>query len=600
MISGILQAWNRPGRRECKLEKAMAAGKLPMTRWRLQEGNDTIQELFVRELKLSPILSQILVSRDITNTDEAHRYLSPSLNDLHNPFLMQDMRKAVDRLIRAIQREERVVIYGDYDADGITSVVSLFRFLREIHENVTYYIPDRISEGYGLNRPAVERLRSEGTALIVTVDCGISDHEPIACARRLGMDTIILDHHELSDTLPEAVAAVNPHRKDCSFPFKHLAAVGIVFNFLIALRGVLRQEGFWKNNGYPNLKEYLDLVALGTIGDIAPLLDENRTFVKIGLDLMTEDRRIGISALKLVSGIENRVIDSGKASYCLIPRINAAGRVALAKDAVELLLANNHEQADELARKLDGFNRKRQVMEKEIFTEILEQIGHRFETGEIGPLVFSSSKWHPGVIGIVASRMVDRFGRPAILISLKDGVGKGSGRSIAGFNIYQGLKRCESLLLSYGGHRYAAGISIREEDIEKFSAAFSAVVYENRSEMDFTAFTTIDAQCALPEINHELLAQFDRLAPFGSRNPEPILCVRGVSVASPSIVGNNHLKMRVSSDGVSRDSIWFGNGRFLPALSVGILDIVFTPQINSWNGSSDIQLKMRDAAVRTQ
>ncbi len=578
----------------------MTAGKLPMTRWRLQEGNETLQGLLIKELGLSPIVSRILMSRDIANTDDAQRYLSPSLNDLHNPFLMQDMRRAVDRLIRAIQRQERVVIYGDYDADGITSVVALFRFLRQIHENVTYYIPDRVTEGYGLNRPAVEHLRSEGTSLIVTVDCGISDHEPIAYARQLGIDTVILDHHELSNTLPEAVAAVNPHRKDCSFPFKHLAAVGIVFNFLIALRGVLREEGFWRNNGYPNLKEYLDLVALGTIGDIVPLMDENRIFVKIGLDLMTEDRRVGISALKLVSGIENQVIDSSKASFCLIPRINAAGRVALATDAVELLLATNPQQAGELARKLDGFNRKRQVMEKEIFNEILEQIGNRFESGEIGPLVFSSPKWHPGVIGIVASRMVDRFGRPAILISIKDGVGKGSGRSVTDFNIYQGLKRCESLLLSYGGHRYAAGISIREEDIERFSAAFREVVYENRSQIDFTAFTTIDAQCCLTEINHELLSQLDRLAPFGSRNPEPILCVRNVSVASPSIVGNNHLKMRVSSEGVSRDSIWFGNGRFLPVLSTGALDIVFTPQINYWNGSSDIQLKMRDAAVRTQ
>jgi single-stranded-DNA-specific exonuclease len=578
----------------------MTAGKLPMTRWRLQEGNDTLQELLVRELGLSPIVSRILVSRDIANMDDANRYLSPSLNDLHNPFLMQDMRRAVDRLIRAIQRQERVTIYGDYDADGITSVVALFRFLKQIHENVTYYIPDRITEGYGLNRPAVERLRSEGVSLIVTVDCGISDHEPISYARQLGIDTVILDHHELSDTLPEAVAAVNPHRKDCSFPFKQLAAVGIVFNFLIALRAVLRDEGFWRNNGYPNLKEYLDLVALGTIGDIVPLLDENRIFVKIGLDLMTEDRRIGISALKLVSGIENQVIDSNKASFCLIPRINAAGRVALAKDAVELLLARNPEQAGDLARKLDGFNRKRQVMEKEIFNEVLEQIENRFETGEIGPLVFASPKWHPGVIGIVASRMVDRFGRPAILISLKDGIGKGSGRSVADFNIYQGLKRCESLLVSYGGHRYAAGISIREKDIEKFSAAFRDVVYESHSEIGFIACTTIDAQCCLTEINHELLAQLDRLAPFGSRNPEPILCVHNVSVTSPSIVGNNHLKMRVSSDGVSRDSIWFGNGRFLPALSTGIIDIVFTPQINYWNGSSDIQLKMRDAAVRTQ
>lgn len=588
----------RPDGRVFELDKTISAGRLPITRWRLRDENKDCQELLIRELGLSQIISRILISRDIVNPDDARRYLSPSLRDLHNPFLMQDMKKAVQRLIRAIHQQEKVVIYGDYDADGITSVVVLLRFLRQIYEGVTYYIPDRITEGYGLNLAAVERMRSEGISLIVTVDCGISDHEQIAYARKLGMDTIILDHHQLSDTLPEAVAVVNPNRTDCPFPFKHLAAVGIVFNFLIALRGALRQEGFWKNDLYPNLKEYLDLVALGTIGDIAPLVDENRIFVKMGLDLMTEDRRMGIRALKLVSGIEHQVIDSSKASFCLIPRINAAGRVASAKEAVELLLAENPVQADELAWKLDGFNRKRQAMEKLIFSEILEQVGDQFDTEKIGPLVFASPNWHPGVIGIVASRMVDRFGRPAILISLKDGIGKGSGRSIAGFNIYQGLKRCESLLLSYGGHHFAAGISIREEDIDKFSTLFREVVHENSPETDFTAFTTIDAQCSLTEINHELLSQFDQLAPFGSRNPEPILCVRNVSVASPSIVGNNHLKMRVSSNGVSRNSIWFSNGQFLPELSAALLDIVFTPQINYWNGSADIQLKMRDVAVQ--
>ena len=584
--------------REFKLDKTILTGKLPTTRWRLRDENKDSQELLIRELGLSQIISRILISRDIVNPDDARRYLSPSLRDLHNPFQMQDMKKAVQRLICAIHQKEKVVIYGDYDADGITSVVVLLRFLRQIYEGVIYYIPDRITEGYGLNLAAVERMHSEGVSLIVSVDCGISDHEQIAYARKLGIDTIILDHHQLSNTLPQAVAVVNPNRTDCRFPFKHLAAVGIVFNFLIALRGALRQEGFWKNDLYPNLKEYLDLVALGTIGDIAPLMDENRIFVKIGLDLMTEDRRVGIRALKLVSGIEHQVIDTTKASFCLIPRINAAGRVDSAKEAVELLLTENPVRADELANKLDGFNRKRQAMEKLIFAEILEQVGDQFDTEKIGPLVFASANWHPGVIGIVASRMVDRFGRPAILISLKDGIGKGSGRSISDFNIYQGLKRCESLLLSYGGHHFAAGISIREEDIEKFSTLFKEVVHENSPETDFTAFTTIDAQCSLTEINHELLSQFDQLAPFGSRNPEPIFCVRNVSVASPSIVGNNHLKMRVSSNGVTRNSIWFSNGQYLPELSAALLDIVFTPQINYWNGSSDIQLKMRDIAIQ--
>ncbi|OIP89336.1 MAG: single-stranded-DNA-specific exonuclease RecJ [Syntrophaceae bacterium CG2_30_58_14] len=576
----------------------MSAGRLPTTRWRLREGNQDIEELLVRELGISPIISRIMMSREICDPDVVRRYLSPSLQDLHNPFLMQDMKEAVDRLILAVYRNEKVVVYGDYDADGITSVVVLIHFLRGIYPGATYHIPDRITEGYGLNRGAVERFRSQGIGLIVTVDCGISDHDAVAYARQLGMDTIILDHHELSDTLPAAAAAVNPKRADCRFPFKHLAAVGIVFNFLIAMRGALRREGFWRNDSYPNLREYLDLVALGTIGDIVPLIDENRIFVKIGLDLISEERRIGLRALKQVSGLEHQVIDSSKASFTLIPRINAAGRIASAAEAVELLLSENLDQAEGLARKLDGFNRKRQAMEKVIFKEILEKVEKGIAVGESGPLVFASPHWHPGILGIVASRLVDRFGRPAILISLKDGVGKGSGRSVADFNIFEGLKRCQAHLLSYGGHHYAAGISIREEDIAPFSKLLREIVRENGPEPDFAVLTTIDAQCSLMDITHELLSQIEQLAPFGSRNPEPVFCVRNVSVASPSIVGNNHLKMRVSHDGVSRNSIWFSSGQYLPELSAAVLDIVFTPQINTWNGNADIQLKMRDVAVQ--
>lgn len=576
----------------------ISEGGLPTTRWRLREGKQDIEDLLVRELGISPIISRIILGREICDPDVVRRYLSPSLQDLHNPFLMQDMKKAVDRLILAVYRNEKVVVYGDYDADGITSVVVLIHFLREIYPGATYHIPDRITEGYGLNRAAVERFRSQGVGLIVTVDCGISDHDAVAYARQLGMDTIILDHHELSDTLPAAVAAVNPKRVDCHFPFKHLAAVGIVFNFLIAMRGALRREGFWRNDAYPNLREYLDLVALGTIGDIVPLVDENRIFVKIGLDLISEERRIGLRALKQVSGMEHQVTDSSKASFALIPRINAAGRIASAGDAAELLLTENPDQAAELARKLDGFNRKRQAMEKVIFHEILEKVEKGIAVGENGPLVFASPHWHPGILGIVASKLVDRFGRPAILISLKDGIGKGSGRSVADFNIYEGLKRCQTHLLTYGGHHYAAGISIREEDIDPFSKLLREIVRENGPEPDFAACTTIDAQCGLMDITHELLSQIGQLAPFGSRNPEPVFCVRNVSVASPSIVGNNHLKMRVSHDGVSRNSIWFSSGQYLPELSAAVLDIVFTPQINTWNGNTDIQLKMRDVAVQ--
>jgi single-stranded-DNA-specific exonuclease len=576
------------------------AFNLPVTQWRYTEGDKDIQDLLARDLGLLPVISQILMSRDIQDLDNARRYLRPSLNDLPSPFLMKDMEKGVRRIIKAIYNQERIMVYGDYDADGITAITVLMKFLQGVTSSVSYYIPDRIEEGYGLNRLAIDRMKAEDVQLIVTVDCGVSDLDEVAYARSCGLDTIILDHHEVPAVIPAADAVINPNRSDCRFPFKHLAGVGIAFNFLIALRGGLRQDGFWNNRTYPNLKDYLDLVALGTIGDISPLIEENRIFTKIGLDLITEDKRVGIKALKEICGIENQVIDSNKASYNLIPRINAAGRIGSPREAVELLMTDDMSEALDLARKLDTYNRKRQAMERTILSEILDDISKTMDPAKKRSLVFASHNWHPGVIGIVASRLVDRFCRPAILISLKDGVGKGSGRSISDFNIYQGLKKCDSLLISYGGHQYAAGISIKEEDIGEFSKLLDEIVEANIHLDDMVSQTLIDAQCQLSDVNHELLTQIAMLAPFGSRNPEPVLCVRNVNITGSNIVGNNHLRMRINGDGVCCNSIWFSRGNFIHSVDKATSDIVFTPQVNVWNGSSEIQLKMKDILINTQ
>ena len=575
----------------------MQPKSLPTTRWRPSEVDSAIQEKLSSEFGLSPIVSQILTSRDILEIDDARRFLSPSLTDLHNPYLMKDMRKGVNRLVKGIRNRESIVIYGDYDADGITSVVILLKFLRRIDPSVSYHIPDRIGEGYSLNRTAIDRFKAQGISLIVTVDCGISDADEVAYAKGLGIDTIILDHHEVPPSLPNAAAVINPHRTDCPFPFKDMAAVGIAFNFLIALRGVLREEGFWNSSTYPNLRQYLDLVALGTIGDISPLIDENRILAKIGLDLITEGRSAGIRALKEVCGIDSQLIDSTKASYNLIPRINAAGRIASPRDAVNLLMTEDMETALTLARQLDVYNRRRQDIEREILGEILKEIEDTMDPKNSRSLVFASSRWHPGVIGIVASRLVDRYYRPAILISLKDGIGKGSGRSIADFDIYRGLQRCDSLLLSYGGHRFAAGISIREEHIPDFRTLLESVIQEETQASDMVSQTVIDAECRLQDITHNLLSQIETLAPYGARNPEPILCVRNVNVLSPSVVGNNHLRMRISSSGTNCNSIWFSKGHYLETITGLPVDIAFTPQINTWGGISDIQLKMHDVAI---
>ncbi|MBN2538449.1 MAG: single-stranded-DNA-specific exonuclease RecJ [Deltaproteobacteria bacterium] len=571
---------------------------LPITRWKFPNTNIGAQCLLFGELGISSIVSQILINRGITTLDEAKKFLFPSLEQLHNPFLMKDMKRGVDRIIVGISRNEKLVVYGDYDADGITSTVILVKFLREIHENTTYYIPGRIEEGYGLSKTAIDTFREDGIKLIITVDCGISNHEEIAYAISSGIDVIVTDHHEIPDIIPDCSAVINPHRSDCQFPFKSLAGVGVAFNLLIALRGKLRNLDFWKDRKYPNLREYLDLVAIGTIGDIVPLVEENRILSKIGLGVANNTKRVGLKALISICDMRDKPISSESAAFRLIPRINAAGRIGSPEDAVELLLTEDEGQAEMLAQRLDSYNRDRQAMEKIIFDEILEEINTSIDISKAYSLVFSSHEWHPGIIGIVASKLVDRFYRPAILISIQDGIGKGSGRSILEFNLYEGLeKRCSSLLLSYGGHRYAAGISIREEDIEKFSKILSKAVREEIGDEMLVPETAIDALCDLDEIDYNLVSQIEMLAPFGSMNPEPILCAKGIQLSNLATVGNNHLKMSANGNHAHYDTIWFNKGHLSSLLFGSTADIAFIPQVNHWNGKSSIQLKIKDASL---
>jgi len=573
---------------------------IPTTRWNFPRPDGDAERALREELSVEPLTSRILVNRGIVDTDRAKKFFNPVLADLHNPFLMVDMKRGVDRVVEALYRKEPLAVYGDYDADGITSTVCLVKFLREIHPRVSYYIPHRLSEGYGLNREAVDDIRSRGARLIITVDCGITDHDAIEYARSTGVDTVILDHHKVPDSLPRAAAVINPQRSDCPFPFKYMAAVGIVFNFLIALRGTLRTAGFWTGRPYPNLREYLDLVTIGTLGDISPLLDENRIFVKIGMDLINEGKRPGIRALKdRATYAPSGPLDAVDVSFYLVPRINAAGRLGSAEDAVRLLLTDDPLEAARLAERLDGFNRERQEIERNIFEDILLRMRSDESLRKRGFLVFASESWHPGVIGIVASKLVDRFYRPAILISLREGIGKGSGRSIAEFNLYEWLKKsCEPFLLGYGGHRYAAGLSIREEDIDELSSTLNKAILESIHLSELIPRTSIDAECGLEEIGWKLMEDFAKLAPFGNANPEPVLCARDIRVTSPVVLKNNHLKMQVQDRETSHGSIWFKKAHLFRQMSCGDrMDIAFTPQTNRWNGVSTIQLKLRDAAV---
>lgn len=564
-------------------------------RWRVREPELVLQKTLAASLNISTITSQLLINRGISDIQQAERFLSSTLSDIRSPLGMKGMKEGVERVLKALHNKEKIAIYGDYDVDGITSTSILLMFLKSAGANVSYYIPERIAEGYGLNADAISKLAERGVTLLITVDCGISDHAELKLAKELGMDVIVTDHHEVPDYLPPAYAIINPKQSGCPFPFKNLAGVGVAFNFIIALRASLRDEGFWKEKEVPNLKEYLDLVALGTIADVVPLVDENRIFVKYGLMELTASTKPGIIALKEVSGLNDVPINAGMVGYRLAPRINAAGRVGKGVDGVRLLTSESYDEAASIAKLLDDGNKERQGLEEVILREATGMV----ESGLISDrksIVLASESWHPGVIGIVASRIAEKYYRPTVMIAIKDGVGKGSARSIHSFMLYEGLKECSHLLNEFGGHDYAAGLSINEENIEKFRDAFERVASGKLSDEDMLPEMDIDAAMDLNEVTEALINELDNLAPFGEANPEPLLCSTGLGIADCKVVGNNHLKMRVKQGRTVRDAIGFGMGNL--NLSPGInLDTAFIPQINLWNGGKSIQLKLKDVRI---
>lgn len=573
----------------------MSFYKISHQRWKSERPDEVLVKDLKKslqksyQLNLSGVTCELLVKRGLVEADSAYEFLYPDLGQLHDPFIMADMDKATDLLVSAIASKKRIWIYGDYDVDGITSISILVLFLKELGIKAEYYIPDRIKEGYGLNADAVKYIAGQGADLIITVDCGISNREEIDLARSLGIDVIVVDHHEVPNILPDAVAVLDPKRPDCPFPFKDMAGVGITYNFLVALRKRLREGGIFGD--LPNLKRYLDLVALGTIADVAPLKDENRLLVKYGLLELDEDHRPGITALKEVSGV--RWMDTSMVSFRLAPRINASGRMGNASFGVRLLTTDDPAEALNIARDLDSENRKRQKMEEEILMSALSMIDADVDLKEGRSIVLDSEDWHPGVIGIVASRLVDRFFRPVILLSTKDGVAKGSARSISGFHIYQGLAKIEDILKSFGGHKYAAGLSIGAANIPDLVERFEEVVREMTTEDDFVPTLTVDAEITLSDIKkYNLLHEAKLLMPFGAGNPEPLFLGRGFMIKESRVVGNNHLKMVFKDKNDRWDAIAFGLGGISKS-SMNLVDVVFNLRENQWDRGSVCELNVK-------
>lgn len=585
-------------------------------KWVLAESDDGAAAALAEQAGLHPLIARLMVNRGITAPQEALSFLACDLSTLSDPYIFSQMEKAAGRIHAAIASHEKIVVYGDYDVDGVTGASLLYLVLRQLDAEVECYIPDRKTEGYGLNEKALEALKTAGARLVISVDCGITAVREAERARSIGLELIITDHHEFNRLsglngssslngpndaiLPDAYAVLHPGllapgvSPALSGSVRGLTGVGIAFKLAQALLGVSFDD--------ERLTAYLDLVALGTVADVGSISGENRILVKHGLDRLSRDaelQRPGIAALKQVSRLDNKKIGVGIVGFTLAPRINASGRLERADTAFQLLTTSSREEALKLAGALDTVNKERQSVEMGIW-EDARALCRRTEAGAAGAIVLSSGEWHAGVIGIVASRIVEEFYRPTALISVRNGVGKGSARSIPGFDLYEGLVGCKDLLLGFGGHKYAAGFTIADEKIPKFRERLGALVLERSGPQGFVRTLAVDSAVTLEELTPDLMDKMERLAPFGQGNPEPRLGARGLSVVSSRIVGGNHLKLRLRQQGgVSLDAIAFNRGNLLgyQVRDGARLAAVFTPRLNAWNGKTAVELEIRDIKI---
>jgi single-stranded-DNA-specific exonuclease len=566
--------------------------------WHFQKPDHKVVDEIARASMMPQILARILYQRGIRTPEDAARHMSPSLGSLNDPWTMEGMAEAVDRLVRAVADREKVGVFGDYDADGVTSASVVFLFLQEIGLDVTAYFPHREHDGYGLNAEGIRILASRGCRLLITVDCGISDSEEIALARELGIDVIVTDHHEPPDALPPAMAVLNPKRPDCRFPFKELAGVGVAFNLVRALRHRLHDLGHWAGAEVPNLKAYLDLVAIGTVADMVPLTEDNRILARVGLEVMAQSPRPGVRALKLLCGLDSppTAVD---VAYRLAPRINAAGRMAHAGEAFRLLVTDDRQEADELAQRLHGLNQERQSKEASIFREAQAMVK---SMGKRAAYVLSSPAWTQGVIGIVASKLMEQLSKPVILIASNGREAHGSGRSPEGLNLYELIGACSGHLTAFGGHRAAAGLRLAPDAIDDFCRAFEQAASSALEEADFAPVLEVDCPASLDELADPAFHRlYNMLEPFGAGYPSPLFAVRNFSVKRSAVVGKGHLKLTLASPDLRGDAcngeldlIGWGHGDKV-GLAWDELELACVPILNVWQGRRRLELRLRDA-----
>ena len=540
------------------------------------------------------LLACVLSARGVTEPEQAWKLLTPGEEPLLDPMLLKDMDRAVLRVGRALKTGELMAVYGDYDVDGITSTCLLTDCLTRLGGRVRSYIPDRLEEGYGLNEEAVLHLAQQGVTLIITVDCGITAAREVEFARELGIDVVITDHHECKQAIPEAAAVVDPHRPDCPYPFKGLAGVGVALKLAMAAAGPDRAGLVFR--------EYADLAAVGTVADVMPMTGENRTIVQTGLAALAHPRRVGLAQLMEEAGLGDKPVTSVSIGYTLAPRINAAGRMGQADLAAELLLTRDPGRAAALAQELCALNRERQTIECEIFQECVQRLERRPQSGII---LLADEHWHQGVVGIVASRLTEKYSCPAFMVCLDQGIGKGSCRSWGGVNLFHLLTQCQDLLEGFGGHAMAAGFTVREENIPALERRLRQLVLEERAGEELPSLLEIDAAVLPQELTVEAVEALDALEPCGAGNPRPVLVLTGAHVISAAQVGRGrHLKLRLEGRGVPLDAIFFSVDGSELGLTPGCrVDVAFYPQINDFRGVRSVQLQvvdLRPAMTRAQ